>query len=220
MDLLGIVIIVGVVAVAVCAAMYFHAQEERKRRDEMTSLAGRLGLHFTADRDKQLPERFRFLDRLAEGSDRYALNVISGNYNDHRVLLFDYHYVISDGKNRQPCDISFFMLFLPLPLPELQIAPKGAFAKLAGVFGFQDINFESAEFSRAFRVRARDRKFAYDVCNPGMMQFLLGNRDLSIEIEGRVLALEFDRRLNTTEMVHNLTRLLQVRALMPKYLFP
>ena len=45
-------------------------------------------------------------------------------------------------------------------------------------------------------MRSKDKKFAYDVCNAQMMEYLLANRDLSIEIEGPALALAFDTRLS------------------------
>ncbi|MSU59849.1 MAG: hypothetical protein EXS35_17065 [Pedosphaera sp.] len=219
-EVLTILVLVLLVALAIFVAVRTTVATARKRQGEMASLARRLGLRFDPRRDDQLPKQFRFLDKLAEGSNRHARNLISGNYNQHRVLLFDYHFVTGSGNSQRQNDISFFMLFLPLPFPEVKIAPEGIFAKLAGMFGFEDIKFESAEFSRAFHVRARDKKFAYDICHPKMMEFLLGNRDLSIEIEGRVLALAFERQLNSTEFVFNLTRLLQVRSLFPKYLFP
>jgi hypothetical protein len=213
--------LVGCLAIAVGALAYwFRLKAERARRDEMASVAARLGLHFLPERDKRLPREFGVLDRLAQGHDRYASNVVSGCYDGHQVLLFDYHYTTGSGKSRKEHEISFFILFLPRPCPELTIRPAGIFARLAGALGWSDINFESAEFARAFQVRSPDRKFAYDICHPAMMQFLLENRDLNMEIEKRVLALAFDRRLNPPEIVLNLTRLLQLRALFPKYLFP
>ncbi len=218
---IGIVVLVACLAlVAGAAACYCQSKTAQKRRNQMASVATRLGLHFNPERNQRLPDEFRFLNRLAEGSDRYGLNVMSGSYNGQRVLLFDYHFVTGAGDNRRVHDISFFMLFLPLPFPELTIAPEGFFGRLAVALGWSDINFESAEFSRVFQVKSRDKKFAYDVCHPGMMEFLLQNRDLNLEIEGRVLALASERRLNPAEIVFNLTRLLQLRALMPKYLFP
>jgi hypothetical protein len=87
------------------------------------------------------------------------------------------------------------------------------------VFGYQDIKFESAEFSKAFSVRSPDRKFAYDVCNAKMMEYLLANRDLSIEIENEVTALAFNTRLAVEQFEMNLQRLVEIRSRMPEYLF-
>ena len=87
------------------------------------------------------------------------------------------------------------------------------------MFGYQDIEFESAEFSKAFCVRSPDKKFAYDVCNTKMMEYLLANRDLSVEIENQVLALAFDRCLSVGQVESNLQRLVEIRSRLPDYLF-
>jgi hypothetical protein len=86
------------------------------------------------------------------------------------------------------------------------------------VFGYGDIKFESAEFSNAFLVRSPDKKFAYDVCNARMIEYLLANRDLSIEIENNVLALAFTTRLSPEQIETNLQRLVEIRARLPEYL--
>ena len=87
------------------------------------------------------------------------------------------------------------------------------------MFGYGDINFESAEFSKAFNVRSPDKKFAYDVCNAQMMEYLLANRDLSIEIENDALALAFASRLSVEEIEASLQRLIEIRSRLPEYLF-
>ena len=46
-------------------------------------------------------------------------------------------------------------------------------AEVKAFFGFDDINFESAEFSRRFFVQAPDKRWAYDVIHPRTMEFLL-----------------------------------------------
>jgi len=87
------------------------------------------------------------------------------------------------------------------------------------VFGYQDINLESAEFSKTFCVRSPDKKFAYDVCNAKMMEYLLANRDLSVGIEKDVIALAFNTRLAVEQIEFNLQRLAEIRSRLPEYLF-
>jgi hypothetical protein len=196
----------------------------RKRREELSALASRLGLTFSAAEDYALAKRFGFLDKLAQGENRYAFNVLSGEYHQNQVIVFDYHYEThsTDSKgNRQTHHhyFSFFILLLPASFPELKITREGMLSRIAQALGYDDIDFESAEFSRAFCVRSKDRKFAYDVCNAQMIEFLLANRDLSIEIEGPALALAFDSRLSAAEIEANLQRLLEIRLRLPDYLF-
>lgn len=215
----NILIAVVAIALGIAASVLTKSPRSDRRRGEMGALAGRLGLHFDRARDERLPEQFGFLNVLAAGDQRSASNIMRGNYNGAQVLLFDYECYYG-SKESERLQTTVLMLFFPLPFPELTVFRKTPVVKLATLAGYADIEFESAEFSRRFCVRSRDKKFAYDFCHPGMMEYLLKNRDLHLEIEGRVLALGCGRLLNPTEFVFNLTRLFQIRSLMPKYLFP
>lgn len=219
-----IVFVICVVGLFVVAAVIFGVMAAKKRREELAMLALRLGLTYRADEDREMSDRFGFLDALAQGSNRYAYNILSGIYQSHEVLLFDYHYEThsTDSKGRRQTHhhhFSFFILMLPQSFPELRITKEGFLSKIAQAFGYQDIDFESAEFSRAFCVRSKDKKFAYDVCNGAMMEYLLANRDLSIEIENRALALAFGKCLAAPEIETNLGRLREIRSRLPDYLF-
>jgi hypothetical protein len=220
---IGILFFVVFVAIVIAAVIYASIAA-RKRREELFALAVRLGLGFRQENDRTLAARFGFLDKLAQGSNRYAFNVLSGDYRGHEVLVFDYHYEThsTDSKGRRQTQhhyFSFFILMLPMSFPELRITREGIFSKIAQAFGYDDIDFESAEFSRCFCVRSKDKRFAYDICHAQMMEYLLANRDLSIEIEANALALAFDSRLSAPQIEFNLQRLLDIRSRLPDYLF-
>jgi hypothetical protein len=214
----------GVIAAVVVGAIlsYLSAQ---KRRQAMLALAARLGLRFDPQKDWDLAKHYSFLNKLRAGSNRYAFNTLSGRYHDRDVTVFDYHYEThsSDGKGNQQTHhhhLSCFLLHLGRSFPELVIVREGILSKIAQAFGYDDIDFESAEFSRRFCVRSPDKKFAYDFCNARMMEYLLANDDLTIEVDQDVLALTFPSRLGPDRIEPNLDRLLRLRALMPDYLFP
>lgn len=207
-----------IVAIAVTASVI-----ERKRRAALAEFASRCGLSFRPERDYELAKRFQWLDALARGSNRYAYNIVSGTWKDHEVLLFDYHYQIttSNGKTTRTSHhhISVFTLTLPAAFPELRIVPENFGSKIAQAFGWEDIDFESAEFSRKFVVRSKDRKFAYDVCHPRMMEFLLEHPTLQVEIEGQIMATWSTGRLQPEAIGQCLDRSVALRKLMPDYLF-
>ncbi len=208
----------------IIAGAIYASVRERKRREAFTGLAARLGMAFSPGRDRDLARQFHFLDRLAQGSNRYASNVLSGDYRGHAVLAFDYHYEThsTDSKGRRQTHhhrFSFFILRLPRAFPELLISEEGFFSKVAQAFGYDDIDFESHEFSRKFCVRSADKKFAYDICHARMIEYLLANPDLSLEIEESALAMAFSRRLDPAVIEANLNRLVEVRELIPDYLF-
>ena len=220
----GFVFIFVLIAGVVIAAAIYGALAARKRREALSALAARLGLNFNPDEDHGLADRFEFLNQLAQGENRYACNVLYGTYQQNNVLAFDYHYEThsTDSKGNRETHhhwFSFFILTLPARFPELTIRRENFLIKIAEVFGYQDIKFESAEFSKTFCVRSKDKKFAYDVCHAQMMEYLLANRDLSIEIENQVLALVFNSRLSPEQIEFNLQRLIEIRSRLPEYLF-
>ena len=196
---------------------------QRKRREGLFELAQRLNLNFDEGQDFGIPGRFGFLKQLDQGDNRYATNVLSGTYQQYEVLAFDYHYQTyyydKNGRHTEHHWFSFFILTLPVSFPDLTIRRENFFTKVAEVFGYQDIKFESAEFSKTFLVRSPDKKFAYDVCNVKMMEYLLANRDLSIEIENEVIALVTGARLAVEQFELNLQRLIEIRSRLPEYLF-
>ena len=212
-------VIVGFVVILIVVLVVVGYISSLKRREAMAAVAAKLGLHFMPHKDRGMARRYRFLDKLRRGSSRYAFNVLSGSYQGHEVLLFDYHYKTGSGKNTHHYYISFFIMQLPASFPELIIVPEGIFSKIAQAVGYDDIDFESHEFSRKFCVRSRNKKFAYDVCNARMIEYLLSNTDLSIEIEDRALAISFNSRLVPDQIEPNLNRLITVRLLLPDYLF-
>ena len=211
-------IIVGFVALFIVIGVFGYISS-LKRRQAMMALAAKLGLNFHYQKDRDMPRRYRFLDKLRHGRDRYAFNVLSGNFQGNDVTVFDYHYKTGSGKDTHHHYLSFFLMNLQISFPELDIVKEGIFSKIGQALGYDDIDFESHEFSRKFCVRSKDKKFAYDVCNAQMIEYLLSNTDLSIEIETNVMALSFNRRLKLEYIEPNLNRLIKVRSLMPDYLF-
>jgi hypothetical protein len=215
--------IIGVIAVIIVAAIFSYISAQ-KRRQAMMTLAARLGLRFDPNKDRNLAARYDFLNKLRTGENRYAFNTLTGGYQGQDVAAFDYHYETHshDSKGHRQTHhhyCSVFLLHLPMSFPELVIGREGFFSKIAQALGYDDIDFESHEFSRKFCVRSKDKKFAYDVCHARMIEYLLANDDLTIEIDSDTLALTFNSRLAPERIEPNLGRLVALRSLLPEYLF-
>lgn len=217
------VFVVVLIVLVVVGLILLGRWVARQRTEAMAALAARLGLGFRPDKDRDLAARLEFLDKLDQGSNRYVFNCLEGVLAGEQVMAFDYHYETyshsKGGRHTHHHHFTVAMLVLPRAFPELRISPEGFLSKLAQTVGYEDIDFESAEFSRAFCVRGRDKKFAYDVCHALMMEYLLRHRDLAIELDGNVLALLFDARLEPDEIEARLHQLLEIRRLLPAYLF-
>ncbi len=213
-----------IVLIVVIGSIIWGIYAGRKRRDAMTLLAEQLGLHFHSERNYQMAKQFAFLDKLDQGSNRYAYNIIEGNYEGRPVKIFDYHYETysrdSEGRRKtHHHHFSFFILQLEKAFPELTIAREGILSKIAQAVGYDDIDFESHEFSKRFVVRSKEKKFAYDFCNAQMIDYLLDAQEIELEVDSASLALAFNRRLKVEEIEPRLRQLIEIRELMPNYLF-
>lgn len=198
MDAFGIVF--ALIVVAACIALFAclsHLQE-KKRTAELREWAAGRGLAFSEDREHGADKRFPDFACLQRGSNRYAYNVARGAWGARGVFAFDYHYqtTSSDGKKTKTHHhyLSVVVLDCGLPLGRIEIRPENLFDRVAEFFGFDDIDFESVEFSRAFHVTAKDRKLAYDVVDQKMMEYLLASPRWKISISGRFLCTSDGRR--------------------------
>lgn len=210
----------AIMAVVMLIAAIWQSIAMKKRTSDLQALAPQLGFDsFRPEHDHSFAAAWGFLGQLQHGEDRYAFNIFEGTYQDQKLYAFDYHYVVGSGKNRQVCYFTMFMLVIKAAFPRMTIAPENLLTKIEGAFDSKNIKFESAEFSRAYFVHSEDRKFAYDVCNPQMIDFLLDNRGLNIEIQGPVIALVFKPECPINQYQANLQRLVQIRKLLPEYLF-
>ena len=172
-------IIVIVAVVLVIAALIIVGEKQRqKRREDLAAVGARLGLAFSPDKQYNFDDRYPFFDCLKTGSNRYAYNILTGSFDGRPIVAFDYHYETystnSEGdRTTYPHHFSAVVFDVGLPIDGLVIRPEGFFDRFSRILGFDDIDFESAEFSRQFYVACRDRQLAYDVIQPETMEQML-----------------------------------------------
>ncbi len=183
-------LIFGALIILFVAAIVLTSLAGKKRREALGAWAAENGLSFTSDRDFGFDARFPAFGCLRQGERRYAYNILSGLWRHRPFTGFDYHYEIHshDSKGRRQTHHHYFSAVVigsDVPLKPLRIRPEGLFDKLAAAFGFDDIDFESAEFSRKFHVKATDRKYAFDVLHPRAIEFLLQSPVFSLEFDSK-----------------------------------
>ena len=161
------------VSVTVIGVLVYYLY--KKRQQALAHLAASLGFKFTTDDIFGIPERYDFLGLFQWGHSREARNIIYGSRDGAIVYIFDYYYVTGSGRNRSVHRFNCCIVEVGVNFPRLRIRKERWYDKVAAVIGFDDIDFESAEFSRRFFVKSSDRKFAYEVINQQMMEFLLAS---------------------------------------------
>lgn len=217
-----VIVVVVVITVFGFVAAFGQREVCENRVLELFLLADRLRFDsFTPEPDQNFVLGWGFLSWFVEGSNRYASNILRGTYQGQQLFIFDYHYVTGSDRNTKDHDLTILMLVEKDPVfPQLTIGREKIGGRIAAAFGVGDeVHLESTEFSKAFAVHSKDKKFAYDVCNQQMMEYLLANRDLQIEIQGPVISIGFNPQLPVAQIESNLQRLAQIRSLLPEYLF-
>lgn len=197
MEQFGVILLVVFVIGAIIAGSILAYKAEQKRLAALRAFAASRGWDFEPRRDSTHDDRYGHFAVFSRGDARYAFNTMLGPHmidgREFRARMGDYRYQVtrSDGKTTTTSVYTFSYLILELPfpsVPEIHVRREGIFDKLAGAMGFDDIDFESSEFSRKFHVQSTDKRFAYDLITPDMMEYILAALPGVVEIEhGRFL---------------------------------
>jgi hypothetical protein len=191
---------IGVVAVLVGGYLL-----DRKRRERIMTFCVARGWRYV-DEDLTVVGRYSG-EPFGRGDRRRARNVIRGNECGRDFIAFDYSFQThsTDSKGHRNTTTHHFAIYavtLPAYLPTLEVCPEGIFGKLADAVGLtSDIDLESEDFNRAFKVRAADRKFATDVLSPRTMQYLLTAPSAAWRIQGDGMLRWKSGRLDPADIV-------------------
>lgn len=192
----------ALVVVVIGLGAWFAWEAERKRQLQLGALARELALSFDPSNDKDHDDEYAQFEIFRRGHSRVAKNTMDGALDLFgrrcRVRCGDFRYLVttSNGKSTttHTYNFSYLIVHPPWSTPPLLVRPEGLFDKLKGAFGFDDIDFESEEFSRKYFVKSTDKRFAYDVLHPRMIEFLLQTDPLMLEIEDGALCVSDGQR--------------------------
>jgi hypothetical protein len=218
---MDVLIWVALIAAAIGASVWSY-RRKRKRREELATVARRLGLAYSAEDDAGcLGLPFALLQR---GDDRGAENVLSGTWQGVPVREFDYWYEVESRDanghtTRTTYRFSCATTEVDAAMSPLTLGRENVFTRLADSLGLADIEFELDEFNRAFTVKCEDRKFANDFVDQRMMHWLLGtDADYSYEVGGRWLLVSSKRR-PPAELIPLLGTLKRFREQIPSVVY-
>ncbi len=193
-------LIILFIGVAIVFVVFAH-QAEKKKREQIRLYAQSRHLRFSPDKDRAFAKSFRDFRFLAQGSNRFAQYRMQGEVNGHQLLMCEYHYQVTSSNGKQTTTHHYWstlvMLRPSFRLKPLAIRREGFFDKMKATFGWDDIDFASAEFSRQFHVSAPDRDWAFAVVQPATMDLLMrSDRDLGVYMEQGWLMLGYKKRMD------------------------
>lgn len=202
--LIPLTLVVGfatlVVAVVVAALV-----AERRRREAFAALAAERGWSHVEGKDEGFRKRYPEFECLQRGQSRRAERLLLGHSQDRPLVAFDYHYetTSSNGKSSSTTHHHFSGLILDsgLRLAPLSLRCENFGDRVSAFFGMGDIDFELAEFNRAFHVRSPDRRFATDVLQPATLEFLLASPRFRTEFGPRRILVWREKRFEPAEFL-------------------
>lgn len=153
--------------VVIVGAIWFQL----RRRKQIRAWAAASGWTYVGT-DASLEKRWQG-DPFGTGHSRQTSDVLVGRWSGRPAISFTYTYRTGSGKDESTYTYHVIALPLPAYLARVELTPEGLGTRLARVFGGQDIQFESEEFNRAWRVESPDPKFAHDIVHPRLMERLL-----------------------------------------------
>lgn len=177
------VIIAAVVAIVLVGGLFSH-RAHKERQEALALLATELDWSIQLQKNYEHEQQYDQFNVFTTGQSRYAYNSLTGSLDfegdEWPSVMGDYHYQTTSGtgKNRRTVTHQFSYLVVQTPYavaPDLRIRREQLFDRLASFMGFDDIDFESSEFSDHFHVKSENKRFAYDVIHPRMMEFLLAD---------------------------------------------
>lgn len=220
------IIIAGILILA-CVGGYINWLREKRRREALMALARELGMSFNPLKDRSHDNEYAHFEIFRRGHSRAAYNTLTGTVaikgRPYAAKMGDFKYKIttSNGKTTSTRTYRFSYLIVHLPfvgVPDLLIRREGMFDKLKSFLGFGALSFESEEFSRRFHVQCADRKFAYDVIEPRMMEFLMQSNPMTIDIEhGRMCLSDGSRRWDAEQFKQQLNWMQEFFERWPKH---
>ncbi|WP_405062754.1 hypothetical protein OG474_14270 [Kribbella sp. NBC_01505] len=202
---------------------YFSYVQAKKRREVFAGFAAQYGWSYTPA-NHALAGNWQG-SPFQTGDHWQVKNVLAGLFNGHQMVAFDYSYQThtSNGRGRRTTTTHKYgvvVLQLPGALPHLEVTHEGIFGgAVANALGFRDLQFESDQFNRAFRVKANDERFGHAVVTPRMMELLLARGEIGWRIEGNSLIGWDPGPHQPQEVLNRLQLLEQVVAQIPPYVW-
>jgi hypothetical protein len=197
---------VFLIALAVVAAVVLavwlaklHAERERKRREELARFATQNGMQFSQSDRWNLDTRYRGVGEIGRGHKRYAFDVV--RLDQPPLAVFQYHFktwetrTVRRGKRTVTQRYEkthwrkYLVAELGAPFPRFTLRPEGWLDKVAGFVGFDDIDFESEQFSSRYHCKSDSKEFAYALIHPQMMEYLM-DLGVQFQIESGLLVMD------------------------------
>jgi hypothetical protein len=183
----------------------FAAYRYGKRRSEaFQSYARQRGLSYPGRVDINADEEFRDFLLFSDDSEKKVSNLIRGEMDGARVMMFDYRSTTGIGQSASTRSQSVVILqsgrFNP---PAFEMYPKDIFQKVLGALGKKGIDFPSRSgFSDAYVLKAEDENAVRKAFSDTVLSYFGNHKGLTVEVKGGRLLYYRNGRLIRPDDIH------------------
>lgn len=217
---LGVVGIIGIGVLgglAVLGAYFLSSGARRKKHARLAAFAAEIGWTYHEDASHLLG-RWRG-DPFRAVPSQVAEHLVRGVFRGRPAAALEYRYQTGTGDDRKTFVFTVTMLALPTALPDVELTWEGPGAALVKALGGQDIQFESEDFNRCWRVEGAVRKTAHDVVHPRFMGFMLAGPPDPLRFEGANVWTWHSGHLDPPALEARLERLSRAVDLVPRHVW-
>lgn len=180
--------VAGLAVVLAIVRAYFRRLGDRVRRRDLEGVAKECGLRFSSGMHWEPPVECLHLPLFRDAYGREARDLMMGHLAGQPAMVFQYEFFTGSGRPPKLQRYHVGLLKLPIDAPRLVVRSVQIQDMLAHWVGLDPIETESEEFNRRYHVLCADRKFAFDICRPVVMEALLDGEAVPVlEMEGRFL---------------------------------
>lgn len=154
-----------------------------------------------------------------QGRDIRATNVMSGVSKGWKFTAFDYRFTVQQGRSEVTHVCSVVAVQTGAWLTRLWVTPETIRSMIVDHFTGHDIDTESDQFNKTFKVSCADRKLAIDVLNPRMMQYLLQLPQLGWSLQSGALVIATGGLHDGPQIDYHVTVAEQILSLVPGFVW-
>jgi hypothetical protein len=202
---LGVGVFVVVLAAALAGLIVWYSfYRKKKRRLALAGFAAQHRLRYSRQDPFDLIRLGFNLFSLGDG--RGCENVVYGDWQGMATREADFWYYTESSnskgnRNRNYHYFSMVVVDAQAYFPHVTVQKETLGTRLAGHLGFHDIEFESEDFNREFRVKAGHQEFAFQLIDARMIRWMLSTDGrFGFEVNGPNL-LVYQRRVSPSELL-------------------
>ena len=191
-----------------------HKQDQQQVKDVAEALGwehgygdemvlDRFGILYDLGYMKGLPHAIKMCD------------VMEGDLNGRRALVFNCVWSVGNYYSQDWC---FYILQDEGDFPELKIVLRRQGMGGSSRVAEGNVELGPEAFRKAYNVQTASERFARQICNPAMIEFLMAHKSFSVEFGGPCVAMVYDSIVRAEEIPERLKRLLELRELIPAHL--